>query len=100
MTPQPPIPPDLLAYAGTKYRQGQTIRAIAAAIGYSYGATRNGLLRSGVQLRRRGQRGIPMAFDILEQIDRALADPTGLVRRPRPVRHSGEQTPPPEQPPR
>lgn len=41
----------LLADVADRYRQGATIRQIAAAVGYSYTATRAMLLGAGVQLR-------------------------------------------------
>lgn len=41
----------LLDSVAARYRAGETIRQIAAGIGYSYTATRAMLLRSGVVLR-------------------------------------------------
>ncbi|MEY9840582.1 helix-turn-helix domain-containing protein [Streptacidiphilus sp. EB103A] len=43
----------LVAQASKRYAAGLTIRQVAAEIGYSYCATRNMLIRAGVELRPR-----------------------------------------------
>lgn len=91
MRAQPPIPGDLLVYAGLKYADGWSIRRIAAEIRYSYGATRNGLLRAGVKLRSRGARRLVPAnipADLAADIERAITDPSARLRRGRPARRS------------
>lgn len=51
----PPIPTEAAVRMIRLYQAGRPIRAVAAAVGYSYGGVRNILIRAGVELRRRGR---------------------------------------------
>ncbi|MFC4014613.1 helix-turn-helix domain-containing protein [Nonomuraea purpurea] len=64
------LPPEARARAAVLYQSGASIRAIAEALGESYGRVRNGLIDAGVPLRPRGR-------------PRTSPAPAGAVQPPR-----------------
>ena len=73
----------LVADVTARYQSGATIRQVAVAVGYSYGAVRNILIGAGVELRPPHRGAAPLPEDPLAAACPQCSAPPGTpCRRP------------------